>query len=99
MVITDITMPGMTGDRLAIEIMKIRADILEILSTGYSKRISQETACDLNIRALIYKPIVRAELAKALRKVLDEVKGRSRVLQNNGKHLLVMCYDVAYCLI
>lgn len=72
LVITDMTMPNMTGDQLAAEMMKIRFDIPIILCTGYSKKVSDKTASDIGIRAFAYKPIVRADLAKTIRKVLDE---------------------------
>ena len=74
LVITDMTMPNMTGDKLAIELMNIRPDIPVILCTGYSKKISDETASEIGIKAFAYKPIVKADLAKTVRKVLDEAK-------------------------
>jgi len=77
LVITDMTMPNMTGDRLAIELMKIRPDIPVILCTGYSKRISDETASEIGVKAFIYKPIVNADLAKTVRKVLDNAKEKT----------------------
>ena len=77
MVVTDMTMPNMTGDTLAVELMKIRADIPVILCTGYSKKISDETASEIGIKAFAYKPLVKADLAKTVRKVLDEAKGSS----------------------
>jgi len=80
LVITDMTMPNMTGDRLAIELMKIRPDIPVILCTGYSKNISEESASEMGIKAFIYKPIVKADLAKTVRKVLDEAKGSTVAL-------------------
>jgi CheY-like chemotaxis protein len=43
LVVTDMTMPNLTGDKLAIELMKIRPDIPVILCTGCSKKISDET--------------------------------------------------------
>jgi len=70
LVITDMTMPNMTGDRLAIELMKIRPDIPVILCTGYSKKISEESASEMGIKAFVHKPIVKAGLAKTVRKVL-----------------------------
>jgi len=76
LVITDMTMPNMTGDRLAIELMKIRPDIPVILCTGYNKKISDESASEMGIKAFVYKPIVKADLAKTVRKVLDEAKGK-----------------------
>ena len=78
LVITDMTMPNMTGDKLAMELMKLRPDIPVILCTGYSKKISDETASDIGIKAFIYKPVVKADLAKTVRKVLDEVKETTR---------------------
>lgn len=75
LVVTDMTMPNMNGDQLAIELMKIRHDIPVILCTGYSKKMSDETALEIGIKAFIYKPVVTADLAKTARKVLDEAKG------------------------
>ena len=71
LIITDMTMPNMTGDELAGELMNIRADIPVILCTGYSERISKERAHDLGIKEFILKPIVMRELAKTVRSVLD----------------------------
>lgn len=67
-------MPSMTGDRLAIELIKIRPDIPVILCTGYNKRISNKALSGMDIKAILYKPIVKADLAKTARKVLDEAK-------------------------
>jgi CheY-like chemotaxis protein len=74
LVITDMTMPNMTGDKLAFELMKIRPDIPVILCTGYSKRISDTLAAEIGIKAFAYKPVVTADLAKMIRTVLDEAK-------------------------
>ena len=74
LVISDMTMPNMTGDKLAIELMKVRSDIPVVLCTGYSKKITEENATDIGIKALVYKPVVKADLAKTVRKVLDETK-------------------------
>ena len=71
LVVTDMTMPNMTGDRLAIELMKIRPDIPVILCTGFSKKISEEKAKAAGIRAFAYKPLVKKDLANTVRKVLD----------------------------
>ncbi len=75
LVITDMTMPHMTGDVLAAEIRKIRPDIPVILCTGYSKAISDERAKEIGINAFLMKPVVNIQLAKTVRKVLDEAKG------------------------
>ncbi len=74
LVLTDMTMPGMTGDKLAVEFLKIRPDLPIILNTGHSMRISGEKALDIGIKAFIHKPVVEAELAWALRTALDENK-------------------------
>ena len=74
LVITDMTMPHMTGDRLAQEILKIKSDTPIILCTGYSNRISKEKAKGLGIRKYIEKPIDMVNLAKSVREVLN---GRS----------------------
>ncbi len=71
LVITDMTMPEMTGDKLARELMKIRPDIPIILCTGYSKRISEEKAKEMGIRAFLMKPIVMRDLAETVRKALE----------------------------
>jgi CheY-like chemotaxis protein len=72
LVVTDMTMPGMRGDKLAEEMMKIRDDIPVILSTGYSKQISEERAREIGIRAFVMKPLTLHELANTVRQVLDE---------------------------
>ncbi|MBU0993598.1 MAG: response regulator [Proteobacteria bacterium] len=70
LVITDMTMPKMTGDELSRRILSIRQDIPIILCTGYSHQISPEKARDVGIRELLYKPIEIRELASAIRRVL-----------------------------
>jgi len=74
LVITDMTMPNMTGDRLASEMMKIRSDIPVIICTGYSKNFSDADAIENGIKALQMKPLIKKELAKTVRKVLDDKK-------------------------
>jgi len=71
LVITDMTMPNMTGDKLSRELMKIRSDIPIILCTGYSERISEEKAKGMGIREFVMKPLVMKDLAKTVRKALD----------------------------
>jgi len=71
LVITDMTMPNLTGDRLAGQIMSIRPDIPVILCTGFSEQISEESARKIGIREFILKPLVMDKLATAVRAVLD----------------------------
>jgi len=83
LVITDMTMPNMTGDDLAGKLMNIRADIPVILCTGYSERISRDRAHDLGIKEFILKPIVMRELAKTVRGVLDQCQGNGASKSSN----------------
>ena len=74
LVITDMAMPNMPGDILSTELMKVRPEIPVILCTGYSSKISDETALKIGIKAFTYKPIAMYDLAKSIRRVLDEAK-------------------------
>ena len=74
LVITDLTMPGMTGDRLAVEMLGIRRDIPILLSTGFSESMTREKAKTLGIKALLMKPVTMELLSKTLRKLLDTQK-------------------------
>ena len=72
LVITDMTMPNMTGSELAQRIMRIRADVPIILCTGFSELINEKKAKSLGIRGFIMKPVDMRNLAKTIRRVLDE---------------------------
>jgi CheY-like chemotaxis protein len=72
LVISDMTMPGMTGDNLAAELMKIRPDIPVVICTGYSERIDEPRARDLGIKGLMMKPFTIRGLSKTVRAVLDQ---------------------------
>jgi CheY-like chemotaxis protein len=71
-VITDMTMPHLTGEDLAREFFRIRPDVPIILCTGFSERITEEKATSLGIRGFIMKPLLAAALAKKIREVLDQ---------------------------
>jgi PAS domain S-box-containing protein len=71
LVITDQTMPGMTGDALAKELLSIRPTLPVIICTGYSHTIDQERAMKIGIKAFVMKPILINEIAAAVRKALD----------------------------
>ncbi len=74
LVITDMTMPGMTGSELARELMAIRPNIPVILCTGYSQLITPEKANAIGIQEFVMKPFARSEIAGTIRKVLDKNK-------------------------
>ena len=80
LVVTDMTMSGMTGDQLARELISIRPDISIILCTGFSERINQEKAAAIGIHGFLMKPVVRSEMAGMVRKVLDRAKGNTSTL-------------------
>lgn len=72
LVITDMTMPNMTGDRLINELRKIKKEVKTILCTGYSKRINEEKAAQIGATGYIMKPIDQKKLADTVRKILDK---------------------------
>jgi PAS domain S-box-containing protein len=71
LVITDQTMPEMTGSELAREILSVRPDMPVILATGFSPLVNEESARAAGIKALVAKPLTKRELAKAIRQVLE----------------------------
>ena len=71
LIISDMTMPHMTGDKLAQEILNIRPEMPIILCTGYSERMSEDRAQEIGVRKYIEKPIEKETLARAVREVLD----------------------------
>ena len=77
LVITDQTMPGLTGEELARELLQIRAELPIILCTGYSTIITEEKARALGIKAFALKPLTQKELARLIRKVLDDKQEKS----------------------
>ena len=72
LVITDMTMPNITGDQLAREILNIRPEIPIILCTGFSEQITLERAKSIGIREFLLKPLLMRDLANAVRNTLDE---------------------------
>ncbi|HHO76527.1 MAG TPA: response regulator, partial [Deltaproteobacteria bacterium] len=72
LVITDMTMPKMTGEMLAQELLRIRHDVPVILCTGYSASMSEDRAIEMGIRAFALKPLLKRDLANKIRSVLDK---------------------------
>jgi PAS domain S-box-containing protein len=72
LVITDMAMPNMPGDKFAFELTKIRPDIPVLLCTGFSEAMSEEKAVSLGIKGFLLKPIVMKDLSHKIREVLDE---------------------------
>ena len=74
LVITDMTMPKMTGDQLARKMMDIKPEIPVILCTGFNEAITEEKALAMGIDKFVMKPIVKDKLANTIRAVLDNRK-------------------------
>jgi PAS domain S-box-containing protein len=71
MVITDMTMPEMTGAELARRLLAVSPGIPIVLCTGYSELIDEQKARDLGVRAFLMKPCPMGLLARTVRETLD----------------------------
>ena len=71
LVVTDLAMPNMTGDQLALKVMAIRPETRIIICTGFSERLDAEKARLIGIDGFLMKPIVKSQLARLVREVLD----------------------------
>ena len=72
LIITDMTMPDLNGDKFIQEIKKICPEIPVILCTGFSNRINKEMAENIGIDKYIEKPLNKKEMAIAIREVLEK---------------------------
>jgi PAS domain S-box-containing protein len=71
LIITDLTMPKMTGDKLVAEILSLRPNIPIILCTGFSERIDEKAATAIGAADYIEKPLDKRDFAFKVRKILD----------------------------
>jgi two-component system, cell cycle sensor histidine kinase and response regulator CckA len=71
LVITDMTMPNLTGVGLTLELKSIRPDIPVVVCTGFSDQLSPEVIDEMGIAALVMKPVLKGKLARTVRRVLD----------------------------
>jgi PAS domain S-box-containing protein len=71
MVITDMAMPNLPGDKLSAKLNKLRPDISILLCTGFSETMPEEKAASLGINGFLLKPIVMKDLAQKIREILD----------------------------
>jgi CheY-like chemotaxis protein/anti-sigma regulatory factor (Ser/Thr protein kinase) len=71
LIVTDMTMPRMTGDKLSVKMLAIRKDLPIILCTGYSEHISETRAMEIGIRKYVQKPILLPKLAALMRELID----------------------------
>ncbi|MBI3771636.1 MAG: response regulator [Gammaproteobacteria bacterium] len=70
-VISDQTMPGMTGSELAIAMLALRPDLPFILCTGYSETIDEQRAKALNISSFLQKPYDSSTLLAKLNDAMN----------------------------
>ncbi|MCH9006165.1 MAG: PAS domain-containing protein [Proteobacteria bacterium] len=74
LVVTDQTMPNMSGEKLANALLKLRPDIPIIICTGYSSTTTTESSKALGISAFLQKPLEPTQLMRVVREVLDQAK-------------------------
>jgi CheY-like chemotaxis protein len=74
LVLSDMTMPIMTGDELARRLIAIRPELPVIIITGFSERLDRQQAETIGVKGFLMKPVVRFEMAEMVRKVLDKAK-------------------------
>ena len=72
LVITDLSMPDISGDKLSSKINSIRPGIPVLLCTGFSETMSEEKAASLGIKGFLLKPIVMKDFSYKIREVLDK---------------------------
>ena len=72
LVITDMTMPHMTGAALAKELLKIRPDMPIILTTGFSEQINEEEAKKIGVRDFLMKPVSISDLSQAVKRAINQ---------------------------
>ncbi len=74
LVITDMAMPHMTGQRLTKEILAIRPDMPILACTGFSRALADDQARGMGLQGVLMKPVAKSELTGMIRKVLDKAK-------------------------
>jgi PAS domain S-box-containing protein len=72
LVITDMAMPGMSGDKLSAELIKIRPDIPILLCTGFSETLSEEDAAYIGIKGFLMKPILMKDLSQKIYEMINK---------------------------
>jgi CheY-like chemotaxis protein/anti-sigma regulatory factor (Ser/Thr protein kinase) len=75
LVITDLTMPNMTGEKLAVELLRIRPDLPIILCTGYAESLLEKKVKNMGITNLVMKPLLRTDMDRAIQNALGQATG------------------------
>jgi CheY-like chemotaxis protein len=70
-IVTDMTMPGVTGEELVRRVRQLRPDVPVILCTGFSERMTPEVATSLGVDRFALKPVTPSDLRRLVREALD----------------------------
>jgi len=84
LVITDITMPEMTGIQLTREIVKIRPDLPVIVCTGYSRELDRQELSDLGVKELLIKPYNKEKIGTTIRRILQGKRQKSTLVNSES---------------
>ncbi len=79
LIISDMTMPGITGDQLSKKILSIKPNTPIIICTGFSEKINKEQAEIIGVKGFLMKPVVKSDMAKMVRKVLKKEKSDKKL--------------------
>jgi PAS domain S-box-containing protein len=74
LLITDLTMPKLSGDKLAREVRKVRSDIPIVLCSGFSEMLPADKELDEGIQATLRKPVLKREMAQAVKSAINAGK-------------------------
>jgi PAS domain S-box-containing protein len=75
--LTDLTMPGLSGADLAEKVLAVRPDLPIVMATGYGRVMSEERARELGLRPLLYKPFTMVALGDAIQDALASARAES----------------------
>ena len=70
--VTDQTMPGMTGERLAQQVMSLRQNFPVILCSGFSYTMNEQKAGEMGIHAYLTKPVLMDDMARAIQAAVQQ---------------------------
>jgi len=82
LIVTDQTMPKMTGEQLAVEVRRIRPDMPVILTTGFTGGALRERLTGIGVSAVLAKPVEPLEMARVVRQVLDGHFFKGKTIQD-----------------
>lgn len=74
LVITDMSMPNMSGEQLAVKILAIRPDIPVIICSGFSEKMNGDLSKTIGVKGFLMKPVIKSVMTKEVRRILDEYR-------------------------